>query len=165
MIRQAILCLAACVCITGCRQASRAPGPPMSEPATPDVPAPAPPSEEPPPAPPPTTSETTLSAPGRVVVLVRDPSEPQRGWLIIEEIEKAGQPASAVGTVVGPRKLAVETKNVRALRIDLPRAGMPSSRSIVLRIDHQVIEITGRYGSVARFERSLQGFWYARRKD
>jgi hypothetical protein len=165
MTREAILCIAAAFCITGCRQPAGAPRPPMPEPATPHAQPLAAPSEGAPAPPPPTTSQTTLSTPGRVVVLVRDPNEPQKGWLIIEEIEKAGQPASAIGTVAGPRKLAVETKNVKALRIDLPKAGMPSTRSVILRIDNQVIEITGRYGSVARFERTVQGIWYARRKQ
>jgi len=113
---------------------------------------------------PPADDRSDQTTPGRIVVIVRDPAEPQRGWLVIEEIAKPGGPASAIGTIAGPRKLVVATKNVKALRIELPKAGMPSDRRVVLQIDSQGIEITGRRGPIARFQRSKQGAWSARRK-
>jgi hypothetical protein len=96
--------------------------------------------------------------------MVLDPRERQNGWLVIEAFEKPNQPAKAVGEVVKPRKLIVTTDNVKVINIILPKAGMPSGKRVVLRIDNQGIEITGRHGPVRRFVRSLQGVWSARAK-
>ncbi len=161
--------LACCVLvistIAGCREPPGTTKVPVSQPQTThtdtvDSPAPKPTTMT---APRP-DDQSDQASPHRVVVMVRDPAEPQRGWLIIEEMVKSGGPASAIGTIAGPRKLVVVTKNVKALRIELPKAGMPSDRRVVLRIDNQGIEITGRRGPTARFQRSKQGAWSARRK-
>ncbi len=110
------------------------------------------------------TTRMELKEPGRCVVLIHDLSEPQKDWLVIEEMTRSGEPASATGHVVKPRTVIVETHNVRAIRIELAKAGLPTNRPVILRIDKQGIEITGRYGPVARLERSLQGVWSSRRK-
>lgn len=163
VVRRIILCCAATVLLSGCREPPRVSKPPTSAPA--ERPDSATLPTTPPKTPPSTIAATQPEATigGRCVVLVRDVREPQTGWLVIEQIEKEDQPASAVGTVAGPRKLIVDTKNVRLIRIELAKAGVPTRRSVILRIDDQAIEITGRYGPVARFERSRQGRWYASR--
>lgn len=97
--------------------------------------------------------------PNKLVVTVSSPEDPQPGWLVIEQLEKADTPATAVGIIAGPRKLIVETDNVKRIKILLAKAGLPINKSVVLRIDNQGIEITGRRGPVAVFERSLQGVW------
>lgn len=164
------ICGLAALAVAGCRQPSVAPTAPASQPKTAHVTtqeAPKPDDTEsakPAKAPVPTTTQTTVITPGRIVVTVTDPNQPQRGWLVIEEIAKPGRTATAIGRIAGPRKLLVTTKNVKIIRIELPKAGLPGNRSVVLRIDDQGIEITGRRGPTARFERSLQGVWSAKRK-
>ncbi len=108
----------------------------------------------------PTAPATTQpDDPNQLVVTVSSPKDPQRGWLVIEAFEKADKPATAIGQVVGPRKVLVTTDNVKRIKILLARAGLPTNRSVILRIDNQGIEITGRRGPIAAFERSLQGVW------
>ncbi len=166
MNRRAIYTSCGCVvlAVAGCREPSATSRGPVSQPDARPVHKPASLTTAPAPttAPTPTTHQTTVTTPGRIVVRVRDLSEPQWGWLVIEEMVESGTPASAIGVVAGPRKLVVTTNNVQGIRIDLPKAGMPSDRRVVLRIDDQGIEITGRRGPIARFERSRQGAWSAR---
>ncbi len=103
--------------------------------------------------------------PNVCVIKIQDVTDKQTGWLYIEAKDEADQPASAIGRVAGKRKLVVKTENVRYIQINLPKAGMPAKRSVILKIDGQGIEITGRYGPIGRFERSKQGVWEANRKD
>ncbi|MBN1344354.1 MAG: hypothetical protein JXQ73_16825 [Phycisphaerae bacterium] len=154
--------------LAGCREPSGSAAPAASRPESTHAPsaiAERPSEAKPtPPEPQPTTRQTTVVSGNRLEVTVLDPRERQEGWLVIEEIEKAGAPAKAIGLIAQPRKLIVTTDNVKIINIILPKAGVPSNKSVVLRIDNQGIEITGRYGPVRRFERSVQGVWSAKPK-
>jgi hypothetical protein len=76
---------------------------------------------------------------------------------IVEEIDRA-QHASIAATLTPPRKLELDTQNVKLLR--LTREGLPltRNRSTVLQIDGQGIEWTPRYVAV-ELERSPAGEW------
>jgi hypothetical protein len=168
-IRIAVLVVAVSLIVSGCREPSGPPMGPASQPKAEHLekasPAPAQAAASPESrtgeGPKSVASPTTT---GRIVVRVLRPSDPQSGWLTIEEVHKEGKPATAIGTVIGPRKLEVTTENVKSIRINLPKAGMPTNRRVILRIDHQGIEITGRYGPTARFTSTVNGNWSAARE-
>lgn len=161
------LCWPAVLVMAGCREPAGESGMPASQPKVSHAETSDPPTARPVPATvpvdtrPPTTTQFGIAAPGQVVIFITDPNDPQTGWLRIETIEKSGEPASATGTVVKPRKLIITTKNVGRIRIDLPKAGMPSNKRVLLQIDDQGIEITGRRGPIGYFERSKNGAWSA----
>jgi hypothetical protein len=92
---------------------------------------------------------------------IEEPGEPRPGIprfiSITEEIEP--QRLSSVDVaVLPPRKLELNTENIKRLR--LTREGLPLAKnsSIVLRIDGQGIEWTPRYIAV-ELERSPTGLW------
>ena len=56
------------------------------------------------------------------------------------------------------RRLVIETRNVRRLRIDRQRAELSQRRSVALQIDGQGLEWLAR-SQVSEFERSVNGEW------
>ena len=92
---------------------------------------------------------------------MRTPQQPApelpRYVAVVDQYE-AGQPGIVRANVVQPRKLELETTNVRKLRIT--REGLPLARdrSIALHIDGQGIEWTREYVAV-ELERSPAGVW------
>lgn len=92
---------------------------------------------------------------------VDEPEKPQpalpRYLEIVEETDPTRR-ASVEATITPPRKLELNTQNVKLLR--LTREGLPltRNRSIVLQIDGQGIEWTPKYVAV-ELERSPAGEW------
>jgi hypothetical protein len=113
---------------------------------------------EPPDVTPPREETGELTAPS---IEMDEPEEPApvlpRYLEIVEETDPI-QRASIEVTLTPPRKLELDTRNVKLLR--LTRDGLPltRSRSIVLQIDGQGIEWTPKYMAV-ELERSPAGEW------
>ncbi len=79
-------------------------------------------------------------------------------FLAIVEKTKPRREARVHVTVTQPRKLDIDTRNVRRLRLTRRRLPLARNRSIVLRIDGKGIEWTPDVVAV-ELERSRSGEW------
>ena len=79
-------------------------------------------------------------------------------YLKIVERHDASEPGHVDFRITSRRRLEIETRNVRRLRIERSLLPMDTDGSIVLRLDGQGIEWTARSTTV-EFERSANGAW------
>jgi|GEM_PF-3543500 len=76
---------------------------------------------------------------------------------VVERIQSDGE-ARISATIDKPRKLVLDTDNVKRIQITREGLPFPRDRSIVLRVDGQGIEWTRQYFTVV-LERSSTGVW------
>ena len=111
-------------------------------------------------APPPPTPQP--SQPGADAVINMDQDEAKKPPLppflaVVEEINPTDR-STVNATITPPRKLALETDNVKRLRLTRERLPLARNRSIVLQIDGQGIEWTAKHIAI-ELERSSAGEW------
>jgi len=100
----------------------------------------------------------------RFSVTVPEPGLLPGGWLRIVEKFRPAQPAKVAAALQSDRMLVVKTENVRLLILDL--TALPRSRPgrLILRIDGQGIEITGKAGLLIHLRRDRVGAWSVQRR-
>ncbi|MGD8453117.1 MAG: hypothetical protein PVJ57_14965 [Phycisphaerae bacterium] len=101
-----------------------------------------------------TTQPATELTPGEAA----EPPEPLPDYIRVLERYDASEPARVHYEITSPHRLALETFNVRRLRIERRGLPMATSGSLALRLDGQVIEWTAD-STVVEFERSANGVW------
>ena len=79
-------------------------------------------------------------------------------YITVVERYDAQKRATVTARPSDGNQLAIETRNVKRLRIDRGRAGLNLQRSVALQLDGQGIEWLAR-SPVVEFERSINGEW------
>ena len=122
-------------------------------------------AEEPAPA----ATTTAPSAPETAAVVPPATSQsaelppPIPDYLKVLELYDDNEPAYVNVQITSERRLQIDTRNVRLMRIDRQRLPMNTRQSIVLRLDGQGIEWTAR-SKTEEFERSINGDWSPSRR-
>lgn len=164
------IALLGCLALVCCQQptaqveATRAPGAESRAPARP-TPVLSTPPVNPNPAPaaaPKPAPEPATSPPPGGEINMDQPEEPREPppppfLAVMEEIDPANRSKVNV-TLTPPRKLVLDTDNVKRLRLTRERLPLTRNRSIVLQIDGQGIEWTANHVAI-ELERSTAGEW------
>lgn len=115
----------------------------------------------------PASAATTTTAPpvapdgatGHQDVPPPDSSEPELpSYVTVIERYESGKPARLTAATPGGRRLTLDTRNVRRIRIDRDDVPMAGKGSVALALDGQVFEWVAN-SQVAVFERSENGVW------
>ena len=169
------IALAICLCaVIGCpkrtepkpveSQPAKTPAPrPAAVPAPSSVPAP---STAPTPATMPVATQPMLppstydsNPPYPVALHVRSPEDKQPGWLRILSLADEKQVAAATGLFPEQNRMAIDTQNVRRLRIHIGHLPLSPRKRIVLHIDDQGIELARKDREFIVLERTPAGVW------
>ena len=70
----------------------------------------------------------------------------------------AAEPIHLQAEIASPRRIVIETRNIRRIRIERHKLPMSRNGSIILRLDGQGIEWTPK-STTTVFERSINGVW------
>jgi len=97
--------------------------------------------------------------PNHVRVRIRSLTDPQNGWLRIEELQPDADGAWATGDFLLDNKLIIETENVAQFSIDLSQIRINWDRRVVLRIDGYASELTPKRRPLLHLRRSPAGSW------
>ena len=111
----------------------------------------------------PTTTTAPSSQPAAAVVppATTQPAEappPIPDYLKVLELYDDTEPAYVEISITSPRRMVIETRNVRKIHIDRKRLPMNTRHNIILRLDGQGIEWTAK-SKTEEFERSINGDW------
>lgn len=157
-----LLCSLTLVCCQRPTTRVEATAPPKeNQPAEPPPAVVARPVQQPPavqPTPAPTHDPPSAAPPSNINMDQPAESKPPPPFLaVVEEINPARR-STVTAELHPPRKLVVNTTNVKRLRLTRERLPLTHSRSIVLRIDDQGIEWTSKHVAI-ELERSAAGEW------
>jgi len=97
--------------------------------------------------------------PNFVSVRVRQVTDPQDGWLLIEAIGEGAPGAWATGRFIPDRRIEIETENVEQFSIDISRMAINWDRRVVLRINGRASELTRKRHPVVHLKQDATGAW------